>query len=276
MNGRLLARLIKDLGYSLAPPGCSSGFVDHPRRRDEVVEVAIVHEHRFAFFYWLKWHNARRAGAPAPDLVTLDWHDDVGGNCDFSPRTLKRLNLADEKEVAVFCWAGLRSLNDGHIAPALYLNALKDVHAIVKQDWAPGVLAPNRNGEIVDRHGYRHAIHYHRSPAAFLRVIQNRAHLGRFVIDLDLDYFTRQHPSGEHGRQIRLPDTVVRRMLDPARPFMDALLPRLAGMTIALEPEHCGGIANCAHLLDLVSSTLFRKPILSAGCSWRPAVGAGR
>src|SRR5690606_41165333 len=57
----------------------------------------------------------------------------LGGECDFIEDELIQLNQADEEEVAFFCWAGLRQINDGQIAPALWLNALGNVYVIQRQ-----------------------------------------------------------------------------------------------------------------------------------------------
>jgi hypothetical protein len=269
MNQRLAKQLLQSLSYPLTPPGCSSHFVPHPYYDRKAVEIAIVQEHRFAFFYWLKWRFKDGTSDLPPDLVTIDWHDDVGGECDFNEQQLKKLDPSDENELSLFCWAGLRSLNDGHVAPALYLDAIGDVHAIIRQDWGAGVSEHDRRSKIVDRHGRSHTIRYYRSPATFMRTNENGDNSRSVIVDLDLDYFTRQHSSDVHGRQIRLPDSVVRKTLEPSAAFMQTLLPRLAGVTIATEPEHCGGMANCLHILGVVNEVLFNGSLLSAEGSWR-------
>jgi len=266
LNEDLVNELVSGVHNVLDPPGCSSSFLEHPVDRRRAVEVAVVHEHRFAFFYWMKWKHAQKS-ASLPDLVTIDWHDDVGGECDYTPRILESLNPRDENELGLFCWLGLRSINDGHIAPAAYLDAFQNVHAIVKQGWDTG--KRERDGRLIDRNRREHRIEYHRSPAAFLRAFRKIEPGRQVLLDLDLDYFTRPDRSKEHRRQQRLSDDRIRQVLNPSGPLMEALLPRLAGMTIALEPEYCGGISNCVHLLDTVSDVLFQKPLLSAGCSWR-------
>ena len=257
MNNHLISRLLSGMQGLTPPPGGHSWFLESEYHRDRAVEVAVVFEHRFAFFYWLRWRHDRQNVEP-PDLVTIDWHDDIGGNCDFNPDVLDALNTGDSNELAFFCWSGLRSLNDGHVAPALYLNAFRNVHAIIKQDWYHGSKASDRRCNILDNHQKPHTIRYHRSPSAFLRALRNDANTHPIVLDLDLDYFTREHPSGDLFRQIRLHDGVIRRTLDVGRPLMSALLPRIVGITIALEPCYCGGVLNSLHILDVVCQTLFR------------------
>ncbi|HEY4262489.1 MAG TPA: hypothetical protein VGM98_20170 [Schlesneria sp.] len=131
MNIKFATTLLKRIGH-IDPPGCLSDFLEHPDpqyRNTRSVEVGFVLEHRFAFYYWIKCKQElqRRRTNPnvsdeqftPPDLVTWDWHDDVGGECDFIEKELIQLNQADQQEVAFFCWAGLRQINDGHCASAL-------------------------------------------------------------------------------------------------------------------------------------------------------------
>ena len=56
-------------------------------------------EHRFAFSAWIKnktqsqqKDKIKDEDFVPPDLLTFDWHDDIGGKCDFIERDLIRLN----------------------------------------------------------------------------------------------------------------------------------------------------------------------------------------
>lgn len=67
-------------------PGDSS-FLSPVAGRSRAIEVAVIHHHRLAFYYWLHWTTQDwTCSLPTedlgPDLVTVDWHDDVGGDCD--------------------------------------------------------------------------------------------------------------------------------------------------------------------------------------------------
>ena len=118
-------------------PGDSS-FVSSLAERKRAIEVAVVHHHRLAFYYWLRWTTQNwTCSLPtehlAPDLVTVDWHDDVGGDCDCIFDELRLLvqrlevdNIEDpacledavrrrritENNVAAYSFLGLRALND--------------------------------------------------------------------------------------------------------------------------------------------------------------------
>jgi hypothetical protein len=147
MNTELVAELLGSMLHPISPPGCTNAFIDHSSSRNESIEIGVVLQHRFAFHYWLKWHAERKLTAPPPNLLTIDWHDDVGADCDFTPEILASLNPKDENELSFFCWAGLRSLNDGQIAPAQFLNAVGDVYIILKQY--------GHRREMTDPHGER-------------------------------------------------------------------------------------------------------------------------
>lgn len=261
--------MLKKLCHPISPPGCTNDFIAHPTRRDKAVEIGVVLQHRFAFFYWLKWHAERTPTAPPPNLLTIDWHDDVGGDCDFTPAQLKTLNPKDGNELSLFCWAGLRSLNDGQIAPAQYLNAIGDVYVVLKQYGSRRKMYEEyRKRTQKDLDGNAHQIHYYDSPEDFLDEHGDDP-VHPLVLDLDLDYFTTAANSGEHGAQERVSDRAIRKVVSPDGPLMRWVFPRLHGFTIALEPKYCGGVHNCAHILDVVGSTLCDPPLLSAGMKWR-------
>lgn len=88
-------------------------------------------------------------------------------------------------------------------------------------------------------------------------------------LDIDLDYFTRPSKSQEIGTEKRLSDTAIKKVVSPTGRLMRWVFPRLANITIVLEPDYCGGIGNCMHILDVVSSTLCKPPLLTADMKWR-------
>lgn len=270
MNTKLMAAILEDLKHPLEPPGSSDGFIDHPTDPRKSVEIGVVIQHRFAFYYWLKWHTeAQGTGAPTPNLLTIDWHDDVGGDCDFVPEELEQLDPKDRNELGLFCWARLRSLNDGHIAPAQYLNAVGDVYVILKQNADQREAHEEyRERTQVDMHGNLHQIHYYDTVEQFLA--DHGADAVRpLVLDVDLDYFTAPDESREKGAERPVSAREIKRTMSPTGPLMRWVFPRLAGFTIALEPDYCGGIRNCMHILDAVSDVLFDPPLLTSRMQWR-------
>jgi len=281
MNYSLFRDLLKShRGGLLDPPGCSSTFVRHPSGASECVEIGIIHEHRFAFYYWLGLKKKRSysrhggwlrdADYLPPDLLTIDWHDDVGGECDFIPSFLHRLNQRDPNEVGLFCWLGLRALNDGHVAPAVYLNAIGDVFVILKQGAGGWKQCPHQRHRVLrDRYGREHHVRYFFSPEEYLDehgVNQSTP----LALDIDLDYFVAYEGQDRRLGAARLvPTQEMQLLLDPSGELMEWALSRLCCLTIALEPKHCGGIANSLRILGELDRAWFSPSLHHADCGWR-------
>ncbi|MCH7724887.1 MAG: hypothetical protein IH991_00185 [Planctomycetes bacterium] len=279
MNQSLIRDLVQGVNGVMFPPGCCSDFVNHPAGR-EAVEIATVWDHRFAFYFWLCWQFKDRPSnekltslrdANPPDLLTVDWHNDVGSNSDWQYGLLERLNPQERTELGLYCWLGLHPQNDGQILPAVYLNAIRNVHVILKQHREQRQANPDSyHRPFEDRFGQEHEIHYYWSADEFLE----RNELAQeypAIFDLDLDYFTQYDGTDFPTRNSAelVSDDEVRELIHPEGELMEWVLPRLAGMTIALEPEFCGGIPNCLHLLNLVSEMLFDPALFRHNFGWR-------
>lgn len=263
----------------LEPPGCCLTFAPHPApwmRRRASVPVGIVMEHRYAFWLWMRakkelqydlrsrsWIDER--DFRPPDLLTLDWHDDVGGPCDYIESELLRLNQRDENEVGFFCWAGLRSINDGHIAPAMWLNAIGNVYAVVKHRDA----SEPRKWTLTDRHGREHSVTYVRSPAAFVKSWRQSEQGDGLLWDIDLDYFTESKAVADQQYSPLLPDKTIAKAMDISQEWVQEVLANLRGFTIALEPEYTGGLSNSLHLFRQWEKALFDVPLFDKHCAWK-------
>ncbi len=268
----------------LTPPGCCLVLAEHPapRERDRrCVPVGVVLEHRYAFWLWLRvkkemlsydrvsgQRTADRDFRP-PDLLTMDRHDDIGGSCDFIEDELRRLNQQDENEVGFFCWAGLRPLNDGHVAPAVWLNAIGDVYAITKQ--RDDSQCEDRT--ISDRYGREHRITYLQRPADFFALWVKDGRGDGLLWDIDLDYFTRAEEVPDQSYTPMLPDRAIADELDPSQEWVREVLMNLRGLTIALEPAYTGGLTNSLHLLRQWEKAFFDVPLSDKECSWRNFFG---
>ena len=236
----------------------------------------MVIEHRYAFWLWMRIKRELQYDLRArnwiadkdfqpPDLLTLDWHDDVGGRCDFIESELARLNQRDENEVGFFCWAGLRPLDDGHIAPAMWLNAVGNVYAVIKHREC----ARNHNRVFTDRHGRKHVVTYLRSPEEFLPLWKESYQSNGLFWDIDLDYFTEAEAVPDQRHTPMLSDQAIAKAIDPSQEWVQELLANLRGITIALEPEYTGGLSNSLHLLKQWEKALFRVPLFDKQCRWR-------
>lgn len=242
------------------PPGCKSGVLSHPSGEDEAIELALFQDHRYAFFFWSKWTRKANAKTP-PALVSLDWHEDLAAPCEGERKDLKRLDQSKTRDLALFCWEGLNPNNDGHILAAAYLNLIGDIYVVRKQD---GESAES----FRDAHGNAHNVHCFDTFTELTESL-SQSQVERVYFDIDLDYFTESPDPCGGGSDVELvADDEVRRTIDPRGPLMRWLFKRLAGMTIATEPEFCGGIVQSNHLLSLISETLFDPQILADDSAW--------
>jgi len=260
-----------------APPGCDNDFVDHPnpaRRGKECVEVSFVMEHRFAFHYWLRckrkllYDRASQEWIPdedfrPPDLVTWDSHDDTADDGAALKTKLLKLNQADEREVALFCWMGLHFKNDGHISPAMWLNALGNVYVIQRQKESF-----QRERPLIDRYGKEHRLYFFRSHYDFAKTFERTRGNAGVIWDVDLDYFVKR----ANTSPVPLAAQEIAAALSPATAWMPLILRDLKAVTVALEPTYTGGLSRSLELFKQWQSALFCTPLFSKSCRWRKNV----
>ena len=265
--------VVRDQPGLLFPPGCDSDFLEHPTNPNSAVEVATIFEHRFAFYFWNRFANHSR-GKTRSCLLTVDWHDDVGCSGDSDEAALAKLDCSEQNDVALFCWYGLRSLNDGHVLPALHLDFFDDVFVVLKQH--PDQRSDDEHNpyvqEHVDRNGKLHRIFRYGDFETLFATDEFRAQQNIYL-DLDLDYFMQyagdDFPSGDLPIE---PADVISGFLDPNGEFFSHVLPRLTGMTIALEPKYCSGFSNCCDLFDRVNYSLFDSTLFTSNSHWSEAI----
>lgn len=285
MDEALLRKLLDRLHVPV--PGDSS-FLPSMTESRGVIEVAVIHHHRLAFYYWLRWTTrdwccSLPTNQLAPDLVTVDWHDDVGGEADCAFDELRSLvsrlevdNIEDrtslddavqrrqmsKNNVAAYSLLGLRSLNDGHIFPAQYLNAIGNVYVLYKQ-------RGKQRRRMTDQYGNEHETHYVNSTVDLLNRL-DEAGLRPTYFDLDVDYFFREGRGKVHGAEVMVAEEEIRDLLDVKGDLMTHLGARpLQGMTIALEPTYCGGLKGCFRTMSIICETLFDGSLLGNKVGWR-------
>jgi len=283
MNIDFATRILKRIGH-IDPPGCCGTFLEHPfppYRDKRAVEIGFVIEHRFAFYYWLKCKqkmmtDRRSKSRPSdeefcpPDLITWDWHDDVGGECDFIEEELVALNQADEQEVALFCWAGLRQINDGHIAPALWLNALGNVYVLQKQRDDDELDQYSR--PCKDRYGREHNVWFFRDPQELAEHFAETKSRTGVIWDVDLDFFTEEEEVPDQWYTPPVSKRTIRSLLNSNKLWMRQILGDLQAITIAIEPEYTGGLTQSLSLYETWEKALFTEPVFSKTCRWREEV----
>lgn len=246
----------------MRPPGTYYDIIAHPTDAAKAIEVAIVQDHRFAFFYWLKWRNEQDNQPNPPTLVSLDWHQDLCPPCDLECEWLHELDTEDYKAVAIFCWEKLHCANDGHILAAAYLNLIGDIHVVQKQ-------RDEQPEDFVDFEGRKHVVRCYESTEDLIKAVSCQDH-ELVILDIDLDFFTESPDSCGGGPNVQLvAEGDIQVCLDPENEFMSWVMPRMLGMTIATEAEFCGGIVNSNYLFDILSKTLFDPPLLGHKAGWR-------
>ena len=245
----------------IRPPGTYYDIVPHPTDANLSIEVAIVQDHRFAFFYWLKWRRRNKSIEP-PLLVSLDWHQDLAAPCELEREWLSSLDTNDYKKVSFFCWDKLHCHNDGHILAAAYLNIIGDIHVVQKQEEASIKY-------FIDVDGRTHAIHCYESIDALVHEVSTNEHPS-VLFDIDLDYFTESPDSCGGGENVKLvPAEDIHACLSSDGKLLRWIFPRMYGMTIATEPEFCGGLVNSNSLFGVVNDTLFSPALLSHRAGWK-------
>lgn len=256
------------------PPGTYQTVLGHPSGRDAAVYVAVVHEHRFAFYYWLKWVLDGPQRTDRPVLVTFDWHQDLVPPAPNERQELEQLNQNNPNSVALFCWGKLRPANDSHVLSAAYLNLIGDVYVVCKHQMTPpeSLLDCQGNAHRIRCFGTKDQLFAELKPA-------NPRHV---VLDVDLDYFTESKNPDGGGPDVELvSDDTIKELFNADTEFMKWVFERFVGMTIAMEPEFCGGLRNSHHIFGVIDDALFRPPLLRDGCQWKhlrqPQLpGAGR
>jgi len=280
MNIDFVTKLFERMD-DIDPPGCCGTYLAHPNpllRNKRSVEIGFILEHRFAFHYWLKCKRELMTIGPShqhptdkefrpPDLITWDWHDDIGGECDYDKMELVELNQADEKEVAFFCWAGLRSINDGHIAPALWLNALGNVYVLQKQHDVEE--CENESRIIKDRYGREHNIQYFRSAKNLAESFKRTNSQTGIIWDVDLDFFTEEEEVPDQCYTPPVSKKTICSLLNPNKLWMQQILADLKAITIAIEPNYTGGLVQSLELFKTWEEALFMNSVFSKECCWR-------
>lgn len=255
--------------YYIVPPGSDKQILSHPALENGVVELAIFQEHRYAFFYWLKWTREHKTTQP-PCLVSLDWHQDLCYPCDTEKEWLSQLDQSDDGEVAVFSWAKLAGNNDGHILSAAYLNLIGNIYVHCRQGTFDNAW---EDEELTDINGNIHLIKKFKTQDDLEKhlLITTERHV---YFDIDLDFFTINNPYNGKGKKFTyMTKEQIVNLLSADTLLIQWIFKRLAGFTIATEPEHCGGLLKSNKLLDTINKIYFKPDIFTQSCDWRHKKG---
>lgn len=258
---------MKDNQY-LKLPNADYEIMSHPNGTDNSIEIGLVKDHRFAFYFWFKWwkkttRKLKENVEKAPSLVTIDWHRDLCVPCELEKEDLIKLNLNSYKEVALFSWDKLNQLNDGHILSAAYLNLIGDIYVLCKQE------DDDREEPFTDHWGNEHKIICCELKEDLFRELSKNI-IDKIYFDIDLDYFTESNDPCGGGENVRLMgNSEITSILDINSDFMKWIFKRMEGMTIATEPDFCGGVSNSNKIYNLVDSSLFNNYLFSKNAIWK-------
>jgi hypothetical protein len=249
----------------IIPPGSDIQILTHPYNTNGAIELAIFQEHRYAFFYWLKWTREAKKETP-PCLVSLDWHQDLCFPCETEKDWLINLDQTHDGEVAIFAWSKLAGNNDGHILSAAYLNLIGNIYVHCRQGSFESTW---RDEELIDMYGNRHLIKKFKTFEALENhMLQTKE--DKVYFDIDLDFFTIQNPYNGKGNLFTyMKRGGIQDILSPERPLIDWIFQRLSGFTIATEPQHCGGLLASNKLLNQLDNIFFSPGLFSPNCDWR-------
>jgi len=267
MKIEFIQKLLEGLRWELSPPGCYSDFLRSQIDDQSLsVEVAVVNEHRFAFYYWSRFYcenikTTKYTYPIKPILVSLDFHNDVGVDVDCKPEILLELNIENRSELGLFCWSYLNPLNDGHILPSLYLNYFSDVYILNTTE------GEGDDRIYLDRYGNTHKISFYHDIFVFIDTLTSIN--TPVYLDIDLDYFTFYQDNNEFiGSSKLVEDDIIHSTLSLQGKLMSTIFPRLVGLTIALEPQHCGGLNNSMQIFDILNQEFFNKTLLTHSSKW--------
>ena len=76
--------------------------------------------------------------------------------------------------------------------------------------------------------------------------------------DIDLDYFIESEGNFSDCLSWEMMDEKnIKKIINLERPFIQWVLERIEGYTIATEPEHCGGIQKSCKILSIIEEQFF-------------------
>lgn len=242
----------------LDPPGTFVEILPHPFDKvNKSVEKAVIIEHRFAFFYWMKWYqdlmDKKKIDKP-PLLVSIDWHTDLTTS-EGEQQELNKIDNYSLADLALFCWEKLSPMNDGQILAAAYLNVIGDI-VLLKREYSIDGL----DGKpFKDKNGNPHNIFEFNDVKDFEKHLIKREENSVFF-DIDLDYFiTSEGNFSERDSWIMMKKRKIKKIINVKRRYMKWILKRLEGYTIATEPEYCGGILQSSKILTIIEEQFFNK-----------------
>lgn len=220
----------------------------------------LISIERLFFRHWARWRG--KSNTKPPILVTLDRHSDYSGYPEeLTLKKLRNMKRKDMKQLSLITWQSLCKENDDHIMAAAYMNFVSDIYVLEKS--LPGDIL-NICEDHPDRNNNVHRLVVQGNIDSLISVFQNNVTPGSPVyLDIDLDFFTTE---GDYGKFTVDSCQEIISVLKKIEQLIVDYSCKVCGITIALEPAHCGSIKNSHNILRIVDSILFKKQLLSASC----------
>ncbi|MCJ7801468.1 MAG: UPF0489 family protein [Candidatus Marinimicrobia bacterium] len=242
------------------PPNTLVQSVPQPNRTDSLIELCIFNDHRYAFYFWNYIKNKNQYNC---DLLTFDWHQDLFDPSPGLKEELSNIDLQKDDEVAYFSWARLNPNNDDHILSALYLDLFKDIWVVCKQG------EDSQEEVYKDFQGKNHTIRKfkcYRDSIERLKIVS----IDNVIMDIDVDYFTIENNTSNDRQHFTYEKrNYVEEIFLLKSDLIEWILPKLAGITIALEPDCTGGISKSYEYLSILESLWFENYIGRYGVKWK-------
>jgi hypothetical protein len=209
------------------------------RAAGKPLELFVFDHHRGAFSLWAL--AAQELGSPLT-LVTLDRHMDLERPKAEAPELAAGAEALDR-----FARELLSPRNDDHVVAALEAGAIGDALVVARSHQPPSLAA---FAPYVDRRGKPHEFAFARTldtlEADAYRLLERSEAI---ALDIDLDCFTTLS-DGHLDEVLTWDEELIDAFLRPpdSEELWRLLLDRVALVTIAREPYHCGGFQRGAAL----------------------------
>jgi len=213
----------------------------------------------------LCWYNEKKhSGIDNYFLITIDNHLDLTELDDETKEALKIFLDSDNNDIFTLreiIETKFRSTNSNFIFGAMELGIVNDALILSPDD------SNLRREHYEDMRGIEHHIYYSSSIISLWypkgsgilnngypkenRAIQERIKTSNLIVDIDLDYFTYYKDDKMHVLSLDNFDHIFRKTHYVS---IYDLLERAKVITMALEPQFCGGIKNCSKILQLLAN----------------------
>jgi hypothetical protein len=235
MKANRIAKWFNEGNRYIDPPGCESTLVSLPTGDEGCCTIGIVHEHRFAFYFW--GINSTNTESPHSILISIDAHDDTGVPNEVIPKDLDNLNVHSRKELGLFSWLRLRSLNDGHILPALYLAFFSDAYILLNDKSYSNDFETNCSEmKQKDCNDKIHTVKFYQDLENLLHDLPENCPV---FLDIDLDYFAIENIEAGSvlGSEKLIYDSEIRSFLSIDSLLLGSIFNRIVGMNHSIRTK---------------------------------------